>query len=61
MGMPSIPQQAQLPGDAVVAGGLVAFWLGYIPTILGVVVSILSIVWLTLQIWTWWRKRCDRT
>jgi hypothetical protein len=57
MGMPSIPQQAQLPGDAVVYGGVIAVWLGYLPTVLAVVASVLSILWLGIQIFTWFRNR----
>jgi len=57
MKAPVIPTQAQLPGDAVVYGGVVAVWLGYLPTVLAIVASVLSIVWLSLQIWTWLRNR----
>jgi hypothetical protein len=56
-----IPQQAQLPGDAVVYGGVVAVWLGYLPTVLAVIASILSIAWLSVQLWTWYRNRCARS
>ena len=53
----AIPPQAQMPGDAVVASGIVAFWLGYLPTALGVIVSVMSMIWLGLQIYAFWKKR----
>ena len=58
--MKLIPQQAQMPGDAVVYGGVAAYWLGYLPTILGVAVSIVSLIWLSLQIWAWFDARRKR-
>jgi hypothetical protein len=57
MGMPTIPQQAQLPGDAVVYGGVVAVWLGYLPTVLAIIASVLSILWLSAQLFTWIQNR----
>lgn len=52
-----IPQQAQ----AGLTGGAVAgAWLSLVDVIQGyaaLAASILSIIWLGLQIWSWWEKR----
>lgn len=46
--------------DAAAAGGAFASFAGWLPIALSVVASILSIVWLTIQITDWYFKRKAR-
>ena len=57
MGMPQIPAPARLPVDAVAYGTAGAALMGYLPTGLAIVASLLSILWLGIQIYAWWEAR----
>lgn len=46
--------------DAAAAGGAFASFAGYLPTLLACIASMLSIIWLTIQITEWYLKRQTR-
>lgn len=43
--------------DVAAAGGAFASFAGWLPVLLSIVASVLSIVWLTIQITDWYFKR----
>lgn len=55
-----IPQTVQSGGNWTAVGAALASFFGAIQGPLAVVASVLSIVWLSLQIYTWFDKRRRR-
>lgn len=54
-----IPQQTQA---GMTGGAVLGAWVsatGFLQDWLGIVAALLSIVWLSLQIYSWWTKQKD--
>lgn len=55
-----VPQSIQLPANWTAVSAAIASFVGWIQGPLAVVASILSIIWLGLQIYGWFDKRRKR-
>ena len=53
----SIPQSIQTATNWSAVGAAMASFFGAIQGPLAAIASLLSICWLSLQIYSWWRKR----
>ena len=53
----SIPQVVQTPANWAAVGASVSAFVGWIQGPLAVIASLLSICWLSLQIWAFFKKK----
>ena len=52
-----IPQSVQVPANWAAVGAAISSFVGWIQGPLAVIASLLSICWLSLQIYGWFQKR----
>jgi len=57
MRLDHIPQSVQTPCNWTAVGAAVSSFAGWIQGPLAVVASILSIIWLAVQLYSWWKKQ----
>jgi 1,4-dihydroxy-2-naphthoate octaprenyltransferase len=52
----NVDQHAKITADAVAGGLALASWVGWLPTALGCIASVLAIIYHVIQIWRTVRK-----